>query len=226
MWLTLAVLQSQNISIDQINQMNEQRQREALEHQQQQRQLQQQGQQSSHVEPVSDTRARESSPRARKRKLEEEKAVEKIKKSKNFQRNKKGMDPRFDDDKVARDIYNMAQLSKAGQLENCAGCGKRFTVTTYTKAGPQGGLLCLKCAKELDDDMGTGKPKKKKAPATNYKRRQVRGDTLDGVVQRGARSLVDLCLRVSVCIVRARWGFSLVVQYLFVSLPSREIFPS
>lgn len=84
-----------------------------------------------------------------------------------------------------------------GQLENCAICSKRFTVTNYTKAGPNGGLLCIKCAKTVDKDEDKGKSKKKPTE-NNHKRRQMRSNLLDGMVQRGAKSLTQLCVQVSV----------------------------
>ena len=81
-----------------------------------------------------------------------------------------------------------------GQFDNCAVCEKRFTVTSYTKAGPDGGLLCPRCAKELDDDE---KAKQKKKPMPNrHRQRQMRSDLLDGVATKGALSLVRLCLKV------------------------------
>ena len=71
----------------------------------------------------------------------------------------------------------MRQHSSAptpGQIENCEICNKRFTVTPYSKSGPNGGLLCPKCAKELATDDQTARKGKKKAGldrrAPNYKR--------------------------------------------------------
>lgn len=83
----------------------------------------------------------------------------------------------------------------AGQLDNCAICEKRFTVTGYTKAGPQGGLLCPKCSKDVDKSDETKKPTKTKV-RNRHKKRQLRSDMLDGRHKRGARSLVDVCIQV------------------------------
>ncbi|KAI9747956.1 MAG: hypothetical protein M1815_003734 [Lichina confinis] len=150
-----------------------------------------------HVERQSRT-ARETSPAFLKRKAEEQKAIEKIKKSKKFQsmKNRRGKCD-SSEDSLALEIYKEEISRKAGQLENCEKCGKRFTVTPYTKAGPKGGLLCPKCAKDLYDVADKPAAKKKKAPGSGHTARQKRAEMLDGVSSRGSRSLFDLCLRVS-----------------------------
>ncbi len=138
-------------------------------------------------------------PEARKRKAAEEKAIEKIKKSKKFQREKARARGAADstDDALARRLLEFDVSVKAGQLENCAKCSKRFTVTPYTKAGPNGGLLCPKCAKEVDDADDKPAAKKKKPPTIpGFRRRQTRAHLLDGVAPRGAQSLFQLCLQV------------------------------
>lgn len=80
-----------------------------------------------------------------------------------------------------------------GQLDNCENCEKRFTVTPYSKTGPNGGLLCAKCSKELAKDEKKAKPKKT-APKTG--RRQNQSKLLDGIAQQGAPSLVEMCTKV------------------------------
>ncbi|KAL1983914.1 hypothetical protein VTN96DRAFT_9767 [Rasamsonia emersonii] len=79
-----------------------------------------------------------------------------------------------------------------GQLENCEICSKRFTVTAYSKTGPNGGLLCAKCSKEIADEEKKAKPKKT-GPKSG--RRQNQSNLLDGLVQRGAQSLVEMCTK-------------------------------
>ena len=82
-----------------------------------------------------------------------------------------------------------------GQLENCEICSKRFTVTPYSKTGPNGGLLCAKCSRSLEDDGK--KPKAKKCgPRTG--RRQNQSNLLDGIAQQGALSLAEMCIKVCV----------------------------
>jgi DNA repair protein RAD7 len=83
-----------------------------------------------------------------------------------------------------------------GQLENCEECGKRFTVTPYSKTGPEGGLLCTKCSKELkDDEKKEAAAKKKRTSAPKARRRQTESDRMMGDVKPGAKSLVDVCVR-------------------------------
>jgi len=84
-----------------------------------------------------------------------------------------------------------------GQLENCEICNKRFTVTPYSKAGPDGGLLCTPCGKELKKDAAIEKKAANKG-AARPKRRKVESDRLDGiaVVSDICATLVDAKLTV------------------------------
>ncbi|KEF51973.1 uncharacterized protein A1O9_11963 [Exophiala aquamarina CBS 119918] len=83
-----------------------------------------------------------------------------------------------------------------GQLDNCDVCAKRFTVTPYSKTGPNGGLLCPKCSKELkEDEKKDAAARKKKVAAPRGRRRQTESDRLMGDVKPGAKSLVDVCVR-------------------------------
>ena len=82
-----------------------------------------------------------------------------------------------------------------GQLENCEECGKRFTVTAYSKTGPDGGLLCTKCSK-VQEDQRKKIQKVKKPPVSRDKRRQVQSNLLDGIVQVGSKTLQELCVKV------------------------------
>lgn len=153
---------------------------------------------------MNDAAPESSSAQAKKRKREEEKAIEKIKKSKSFQKRRRsrkdGDKPDEEDDELetelARQMYTKSK-PLPGQRENCAICSKRFTVTNYTKAGPNGGLLCPTCAKSLDKDEEKGKLMKK-TTGKSHKQRQMRSNLLDGMVQRGAKSLTQLCVQVSV----------------------------
>ncbi len=81
-------------------------------------------------------------------------------------------------------------------MENCIQCGKRFTVTPYSRAGPDGGLLCNPCGKELDAEEGV--PKKKKKPRASNgpigNRRKMQSAILDGTFHLGAKNLVTTCL--------------------------------
>lgn len=94
-------------------------------------------------------------------------------------------------------MFNEKSQSLPGQTANCEICNKRFTVTPYTKAGPCGGLLCPKCAKEVAADDPTPKKGKKKAgPVAGGARRKMQSSILDGTWQLGAKSLMSLCIEV------------------------------
>lgn len=82
-----------------------------------------------------------------------------------------------------------------GQLENCELCDKRFTVTPYSKTGPDGGLLCTKCSKEQEAARKKEAKPKKQAVARD-KRRQTQSNLLDGIVLDGSKPLEQLCIEV------------------------------
>ncbi|KAH7191939.1 uncharacterized protein B0J16DRAFT_332000 [Fusarium flagelliforme] len=136
---------------------------------------------------------------ASKRKREVEKQeLAKIKKTKAFKRRKKNNDDQSDDD-LAREIMNMDGYAgpMPGQMENCEICEKRFTVTPYSVAGPNGGLLCAPCGREVAKErQGAVKKKpKKQAPAVGGvgRRRAIQSRILDGDV--GTKSLATLCVQ-------------------------------
>ncbi|KOS16975.1 DNA repair protein rhp7 [Escovopsis weberi] len=82
-----------------------------------------------------------------------------------------------------------------GQSENCAICRKRFTVTPYSLSGPDGGLLCASCGRELAKEQ-EGKPKKKqprKQTGGVGSRRAMQSRILDGDM--GTKSLATLCVQ-------------------------------
>lgn len=90
-------------------------------------------------------------------------------------------------------MFNEKTVPTPGQTENCEMCNKRFTVTPYSKAGPNGGLVCSKCAKELATDDPVAKKSKKKAGATvGAGRRKFQSSLLDGQI--GAKNLLTLCI--------------------------------
>ena len=122
----------------------------------------------------------------------------KIKQSKEYERRKRqlaGEPGEDDDDELAFDIY---QKSKPlpGQLENCELCEKRFTVTPYSKTGPDGGLLCAKCSKAQEEERKR-EAKAKKGPVVRERRRKAQSNLLDGVINQGAKSLLEHCVEVS-----------------------------
>ncbi|KAJ5664746.1 hypothetical protein N7462_011559 [Penicillium macrosclerotiorum] len=134
------------------------------------------------------------SPEEKTKKRKRQQAIERIKKSKEFARRKarRTGEPDDDDDELANEMMNEKQRPLPGQLENCEICGKRFTVTAYSKTGPSGGLLCADCSKKhIDGDKKT--PAKKRNPG--IKRRQNQSNLLDGLTPQGAQSLLEMCIK-------------------------------
>lgn len=126
----------------------------------------------------------------KKRKRDQDEAIAKIKKGKEAKKKaakkKKGSD---DDD--LDDLYKKVK-KLPGQLENCELCDKRFTVTPYSKAGPDGGLLCTPCGKELAKEVKAHEKAKK--PVVRKGRRKLESNRLDGLTVRGPKSLQTLCI--------------------------------
>ena len=99
-----------------------------------------------------------------------------------------------DDYDLSIDMYTKKK-PLPGQLNNCELCGKRFTVTTYSKTGPKGALLCVKCSNQQDTERRKDGKDSKKALG-GEKRRQMQSNLLDGIVQIGSKSLQELCVKV------------------------------
>ncbi|KAK1760841.1 hypothetical protein QBC47DRAFT_15954 [Echria macrotheca] len=122
-------------------------------------------------------------------------AVAKIKAKKKAQKRKRGEDDsdgsEYDD--LAEAIFQRS-APLPGQMENCAVCGKRFTVTAYSRSAPDGGLLCNPCGKELDKEEAAPKKRAKRVPGVISGRRQVQSKILDGTYRPGAKSLMTLCI--------------------------------
>ncbi|KAF1351415.1 hypothetical protein BDV97DRAFT_421359 [Delphinella strobiligena] len=145
--------------------------------------------------------------KARKRKRDQDDAIEEIKKSKKSKSKKKAPSKKKGkkkdsgdedsdadyDDAIALDIYRKS-MPTPGQLEHCEICNKRFTVTPYSKSGPDGGLLCTPCGKELDKESKADKKAQAKKPA-GRKRRKLESDRLDGLAVGGAKTLQQLCIQ-------------------------------
>jgi DNA repair protein RAD7 len=143
----------------------------------------------------------------KKRKREEKEAIDAIKNKKKEEKKtkkskgkpkkkpKKG-DPDDDDGSeydgdLGNEMYKKARPAP-GQFEHCEICSKRFTVTPYSKAGPDGGLLCTPCGKELaKDEKAAKKPANK---PVGRKRRKLESDRLDGFAAGGAKTLQQICI--------------------------------
>ncbi|KAE8349260.1 hypothetical protein BDV28DRAFT_64175 [Aspergillus coremiiformis] len=136
----------------------------------------------------------DSSEQRKKRRRKETATLGKTNQSKEFARCKvrrKGK-ANDNDDLIARENLYQKSRSLPGQLDHCEICSKRFTVTPYSKTGPNGGLLCAKCSRSLEDDQKKYKTKKG-GPRTG--RRQNQSALLDGISQQGALSLVEMCTK-------------------------------
>ena len=134
----------------------------------------------------------------KKRKRQYEKQFSNInagkKAGKDVKGKKKGKVDESDEENAGWDMYKKRK-PLPGQLANCEECEKRFTVTPYSKTGQNGGLLCTKCSKE-QEAIKKKDDKAKKLSKGREKRRQVQSKLLDGIVQIGARSLQELCIKV------------------------------
>ncbi|KAK3691892.1 UV-damaged DNA-binding protein rad7 [Vermiconidia calcicola] len=137
----------------------------------------------------------EKATNKKKRKRSEKDAIDKIKKDKASKKGKKKSkkDDSDDDDDydVAQDMYKKARPAP-GQFEHCEICSKRFTVTPYSKEGPDGGLLCTPCGKDLAKELK--QEKKVAAKPAGRKRRKLESDRLDGIARGGAKPLQQLCI--------------------------------
>ncbi|KAH9864727.1 hypothetical protein IAQ61_008671 [Plenodomus lingam] len=139
--------------------------------------------------------AERTAEKSRKRKRHQSEAIAKIKKGKEDKKKaqkkkKKGSEDNseFEDD---LEMYKKAK-KLPGQLENCELCNKRFTVTPYSKSGPQGGLLCTPCGKEMQKEA---KAQQKIAnPVIRKGRRKLESNRLDGLMARGPKTLQQLCI--------------------------------
>lgn len=130
-----------------------------------------------------------------KRRKQEE-AIAKIKKSRAYKKRKRGANSESDDD-LALALFREKLAPMPGQMSNCEMCGKRFTVTPYSRSGPEGGLVCSPCGQKLAKDEDANKqPKKKRGPVPKggLGRRKIQSRILDGTYDVGAKPLMTLCI--------------------------------
>ena len=196
-------LASHNISAQQIN----------LDYQARVRSAQQQAEQDAAQQTAEalaaelkeeDEEEEEDVAEQKKRKRKQEKAIAKIKASKDFKKRKfehqrDNPDESSNDDALAQSLMNKPKAPpKPGQLSNCEYCDKRFTVTPYTLSGEDGGLLCQKCSKEIKDDKkkaeAAAKKQKQQQPVQRVRKRQHESDKMMGLVEPGGKSLVEHCV--------------------------------
>lgn len=146
-------------------------------------------------EPSAEPTPEAESPEDKAKKRKRQQAIERIKKTKDFARRKarRTGEPDDDDDLLADEMVREKQRPLPGQLENCEICGKRFTVTPYSKTGPAGGLLCADCSKKHAGGEKKAAPKKRSA---GIGRRQNQSALLDGLASQGTQSLLETCIKV------------------------------
>ena len=140
--------------------------------------------------------AEEAIQKSKKRKRSEKAAIDKIKDAKKHKKMKKHDNDSDDEYDEAIDVYKTPK-PMPGQFEHCELCSKRFTVTPYSKDGPEGGLLCTPCGKQMTKDLKAEEKAKQKKPA-GRKRRQAESNKLDGVASNKVKSLVQLCIEKAV----------------------------
>ncbi|GKT58483.1 DNA repair protein [Colletotrichum tofieldiae] len=144
-------------------------------------------------EAIESTR-NETAAEREKRKKKEQQALAKIKASKAFKKRKRLAEDSEDEDDIARAIFDQRAKPMPGQMDNCAICKKRFTVTAYSLSGPEGGLLCAQCSKEQAAKKGKDAKKPRKSAGGQGSRRKVQSNILDGTYQTGAKNLTTLCI--------------------------------
>ncbi|SPN97242.1 related to nucleotide exsicion repair protein RAD7 [Cephalotrichum gorgonifer] len=87
-------------------------------------------------------------------------------------------------------------MARAGFVDHCEICSKKFTVTPYTKKAPNGGLLCADCGRALNDDKvpDVKRPKPKPAPKGLGKKREIQSRIMDRTFRVGAKDLTTICV--------------------------------
>nr|POE89289.1 dna repair protein rhp7 [Quercus suber] len=195
-------LASQNISAAQIRDDYERRQREAAQQVNAGEGPSNAAAEQEEADEAIAAAEQAEEEKSRKRKRSQKETIDKIKKSrkkdikKGKKKGKKGEDDddsndNYDED-LARDMYRKSRPAP-GQFEHCEICSKRFTVTPYSKEGPDGGLLCTPCGKAQTKDLKS--EKKAVAKPAGRRRRKLESDRLDGIAVGGAKSLIQLCIQ-------------------------------
>lgn len=86
--------------------------------------------------------------------------------------------------------------ARAGFVDHCEICSKKFTVTPYTKTGPNGGLLCADCGRALNNDKmpDAKRPKPKPSARGPGRKRDIQSRIMDRTFKVGAKDLTTLCV--------------------------------
>ncbi|TQN75056.1 DNA repair protein rhp7 [Colletotrichum shisoi] len=141
-----------------------------------------------------DSGRNETEAERKKRVKKEQQALAKIKASKLFLKRKRYMRDAEAEDDYARFLLSERLEPVPGQMDNCAICKKRFTVTAYSLSGPEGGLLCAQCSKDQAAKKGKDAKRPRKSASGQGSRRKVQSNILDGTYQTGAKNLTTLCI--------------------------------
>ena len=128
-----------------------------------------------------------------KRKRKEKATIDKIKKSKKVAKEKARLNGKSGEDDLELN-GNAKSKIVPGQIDNCEECNKRFTVTPYTREGPDGGLLCAKCGK-VQEDAKKKKPVVKRQAVPRGRRSKAQSNMMEGYAPIGTKSLRDTCIQ-------------------------------
>ncbi|KAF9881098.1 DNA repair protein [Colletotrichum karsti] len=189
-------LASHNISANRIRRDADQRRAAAAQSQRAQQNEDNSDDEEEAGEADASSSRKETTAEKAKRQMKELQTIAKIKASRAFKarKRKRGADDSDDDDDIARAVMDQMAQPLPGQMDNCEICKKRFTVTPYSRTGPEGGLLCAKCSKDAAADDKRAKKKPRKAPTGGGGRRKVQSNILDGTYHTGAKKLTTLCI--------------------------------
>ena len=108
---------------------------------------------------------------------------------------KKRKKPDDDKDGGEQSVVDLIR-ARAGFVDHCEICSKKFTVTPYTKTGPNGGLLCADCGRALNSDRmpDAKRPKPKPVAKGLGKKRDIQSRIMDRTFKVGAKDLTTLCV--------------------------------
>ncbi|KAF6845037.1 DNA repair protein [Colletotrichum musicola] len=192
-------LASHNISANQIRRDADQRRAAAAQSRQAQQDADEDedgDEEEDEAGPSTETAAtrNETAAEKAKRKQKEQQAIAKIKASKAFKKRKRNAADSEEEDEIARALFEQMAQPLPGQMDNCDICQKRFTVTPYSKKGPNGGLLCAKCSKDAAANDKNPNKKPRKATGGGARRRKMQSNILDGTYHIGAKPLITLCI--------------------------------
>ncbi|KAL5628766.1 hypothetical protein BROUX41_002157 [Berkeleyomyces rouxiae] len=99
-----------------------------------------------------------------------------------------------DDSDILNALNDLSPDHPSNQREDCSICNTSFLVTPYSKAAPDGGLLCSNCSRK-DNVASRPKTSARPAPAKLRKRKK---EIMDRMLIVGGKSLTVQCIEVLV----------------------------